>query len=93
GWIFEKVRKKEGLGFGDVKMIAMIGAFLGIGGTLLTVVFASILGSVTGLIYIKATSKDAATYQLPFGSFLGVAALIAAVAGQRLLNWYGEMLQ
>jgi leader peptidase (prepilin peptidase)/N-methyltransferase len=93
GWTFEKLRHKQGLGFGDVKMIAMIGAFLGIGGTLLTVVLASILGSVTGLIYIKATSKDASTYQLPFGTFLGAAALLAAIIGERVLNWYGNLLR
>ncbi|MEP6717089.1 MAG: prepilin peptidase, partial [Terriglobia bacterium] len=43
GWIFEKLRNKQGLGFGDVKMIAMIGVFLGIGSTLLTIVLASVL--------------------------------------------------
>jgi leader peptidase (prepilin peptidase) / N-methyltransferase len=79
GWLFEKLRHKEGLGFGDVKMLAMVGAFLGIQGALLTIVVASIAGSVIGLIFVKATGKDAATYPLPFGSFLGAAALLAAV--------------
>jgi leader peptidase (prepilin peptidase)/N-methyltransferase len=89
GWLFEKIRRKEGLGFGDVKMIAMIGAFLGIRGALLTVVLGSVLGSVIGLAYIKLTKRDTATYQLPFGTFLGVAALIAAMAGEGLMGWYG----
>jgi len=88
GWAFEKLRHKEGLGFGDVKMIAMIGAFLGIRGSLLTVILGSILGSIVGLAWIKITSKDASTYQLPFGTFLGVAALIAAVVGQNMIGWY-----
>lgn len=88
GWLFEKLRHKEGLGFGDVKMIAMIGAFLGIAGSLLTVVAGSILGSIVGLIYIKASAKDASTYQLPFGAFLGAAALFAAIGGQQLTAWY-----
>jgi len=78
GWIFEKVRDKEGLGFGGVKMIAMVGAFLGLQGALLTVILGSIAGSIIGIAYIKLTKQDAATYQLPFASFLGAAALFAA---------------
>jgi leader peptidase (prepilin peptidase)/N-methyltransferase len=93
GWLFEKLRHKEGLGFGDVKMIAMIGAFLGIGGALLTVVVGSLLGSVVGLIYIKATSKDASSYPLPLGTFLAVAALFAAIDGRDVIGWYGGMLR
>jgi len=89
GWAFEKLRHKEGLGFGDVKMIAMVGAFLGIRGALLTVILGSVLGSIAGLIYVKATSKDAGTYQLPFGTFLGVAALLAAAG---LSDWYWRTL-
>jgi leader peptidase (prepilin peptidase)/N-methyltransferase len=79
GWIFEKLRHKEGLGFGDVKMLAMIGAFLGIRGALLTVILGSIAGSIIGIAYIKITGKDASSYPLPFGSFLGAAALVAAI--------------
>ncbi len=92
GWLFEKLRQKQGLGFGDVKMIAMIGAFLGLASTLLTIVLASILGSVVGLIYIKAAAKDASSYQLPFGTFLGIAALFTAVAGEAMLRWYTSLL-
>jgi leader peptidase (prepilin peptidase)/N-methyltransferase len=79
GWLFEKLRHKEGLGFGDVKMLAMVGAFLGIRGALFTVIIGSIAGSIIGLAYIKITGKDAGSYPLPFGSFLGAGALVAAV--------------
>jgi leader peptidase (prepilin peptidase)/N-methyltransferase len=92
GWLFEKLRHKEGLGFGDVKMLAMVGAFLGIRGALLTIVLGSIAGSVIGLVFIKATGKDSASYQLPFGSFLGAAALVAAVEGQGMIGWYMRTL-
>ena len=92
GWLFEKLRHKEGLGFGDVKMLAMIGAFLGLRGALLTIILGSLLGSVVGLAFIKLTGKDAATYQLPFGTFLGAGALIAAVEGQHLISWYAHNL-
>jgi leader peptidase (prepilin peptidase)/N-methyltransferase len=84
GWLFEKIRHKEGLGFGDVKMIATIGAFLGIRGALFTVIVGSLLGSVIGIAWIKLTRKDAATYQLPFGTFLGVAGFLAAIATRDL---------
>jgi leader peptidase (prepilin peptidase)/N-methyltransferase len=79
GWFYMKIRHREGLGFGDVKMIAMIGAFVGLRLSLMTLILASIAGSVLGLAYIKLTHKDAATYELPFGSFLGATALIVAL--------------
>jgi leader peptidase (prepilin peptidase)/N-methyltransferase len=92
GWIFEKLRHKEGLGFGDVKMLAMVGAFLGIRGALLTIILGAVAGSVVGLLFIKLTHKDAASYPLPFGSFLGAAALVAAVEGQSVIGWYVRSL-
>ena len=88
GVIFEKVRHKPGLGLGDVKMIAMIGAFLGLRATLLTLIVGSIAGSVIGLIYIQLTKKDASSYELPFGTFLGFAGIFVALAGQKVIHWY-----
>ncbi len=88
GWIYEKVRHREGLGLGDVKLIAMVGAFLGLQNALLALVIGSVTGSVLGYGYIKATRQDASTYPLPFGAFLGAAALAAAIAGQKILGWY-----
>ena len=88
GVIFEKLRNKEGLGLGDVKMIAMIGSFLGLTGTLQTVILASIAGSIIGLAWIKLSKKETDTYQ-PFGSFLGLAALATALAGQ---GWFWTVM-
>ena len=79
GWIYYKVRHREGLGFGDVKLIAMVGSFLGLRGALATLVLGSFAGSVIGYTYIKLAGKDPDTFELPFGSFLGAAALAAAV--------------
>jgi leader peptidase (prepilin peptidase)/N-methyltransferase len=90
GWLFEKLRHKEGLGLGDVKMMAMVGAFLGVQGALLTLIVGSLLGSITGIVYIYATGKDWSSYQLPLGTFLGIAAVAVAVEGQRALEWYGS---
>jgi leader peptidase (prepilin peptidase)/N-methyltransferase len=78
GWLYSRIRKREGLGFGDIKMVAMIGAFLGLAPALLTVFVGSLLGSVVGLSYIWLARKDASTYQLPYASFLGAGALAVA---------------
>lgn len=91
GWIYERLRHREGLGLGDVKLIAMIGAFLGLRNALLALVLGSVAGSVLGYGYIKATRQDASTYPLPFGAFLGAAALAAALAGQKILGWYSGL--
>jgi leader peptidase (prepilin peptidase)/N-methyltransferase len=79
GAIYLRVRGREGLGFGDVKMVAMIGAFLGLHGALLVVVAGSMLGSVLGLLYIVLMRKQASSYELPFGTFLGAAAIAVAL--------------
>jgi leader peptidase (prepilin peptidase)/N-methyltransferase len=88
GFLFEKIRHKEGLGLGDVKMMAMVGAFLGLRATLLTIILGSVAGSVIGLIYIRLTRQDAGTYQLPFGTFLGFAGMFVALAGAPVIRWY-----
>jgi leader peptidase (prepilin peptidase)/N-methyltransferase len=79
GWLYLKIRHREGLGLGDVKLMVMIGAFLGLQATLLTLLTGSIAGSVVSLLYIWATRKDASTYELPFGTFLGAAAVAVAI--------------
>jgi leader peptidase (prepilin peptidase)/N-methyltransferase len=88
GWLYQKFRHREGMGFGDVKMIAMIGAFLGFQETLLTLILASVLGSVTGVAYVLISKKDMATYELPFGSFIGLAGLIVTLWGHVVRPWY-----
>src|SRR5580704_8963302 len=82
GWLYQKFRHREGLGLGDVKMIFMIGAFLGLPGALLTLIAASLIGAVGGLLYIYLARKEASTYELPFGSFLGVAGIVIAIYGE-----------
>ena len=91
GWLYQRVRHREGLGFGDIKLIAMVGSFLGLSGALLTLVVGSLTGSIIGYAYIKLQGKDPATYELPFGTFLGAAALAIAVAGEKILGWYAGL--
>jgi len=81
GWLYLKLRHRDGLGFGDVKLMVMVGAFLGLQATLATLLAGSLAGSVISLLYIWIAKKDASTYQLPFGTFLGAAAIAVAMAG------------
>ena len=91
GALYQKMRHREGLGLGDVKMVAMIGAFLGLQGALLTLILGSLLGAIVGLAYVWFTGKDASTYELPFGTFLGVAALGVGFFGEVVFNWYSRL--
>lgn len=81
------VRHEEGLGMGDPKMLAMIGAFLGWQLTLVTLMLASLTGTVVGVGMIAAR-RGTMKYALPFGCFLAVGAAIAATGGPRLVDWY-----
>ena len=90
-WFYERLRHREGLGLGDIKLIAMVGSFLGLSGSLLTLIVGSLLGSVVGYGYIRFAGKDPATYELPMGTFLGVAALAVAVTAQFVLPWYTNL--
>ena len=78
---------QEGMGGGDVKMLAMIGAFLGWKLVLVTLVLSSVLGSIIGLTVI-ALRKGGMKYALPYGTFLALGALVASLAGESIVNWY-----
>jgi leader peptidase (prepilin peptidase)/N-methyltransferase len=81
------LRREEGLGMGDVKMLAMIGAFVGWKLTLVALMMASFAGSIVGVILI-ASRKGGLKYALPFGTFLALGAALAATIGPGVLNWY-----
>jgi leader peptidase (prepilin peptidase)/N-methyltransferase len=103
--VYKVVRHREGMGFGDVKMMAMAGTFLGVGNTFLTILLGTLLGSVIGValimtMYLRGVGKQlaerasrrglgsvngirwaiASQYQLPLGTFLGIAALIVVLS-------------
>jgi leader peptidase (prepilin peptidase)/N-methyltransferase len=86
-----RLRGVEGMGFGDIKMMAMVGAFLGAPLALLTIMIGSFLGSVIGLIFLRFTGKSR-EYELPFGTFLSMAGIIAVLYGQDLVRLYVERL-
>jgi leader peptidase (prepilin peptidase)/N-methyltransferase len=81
------VRREEGLGMGDVKMLAMIGAFLGWKAVLVTLILSSFAGALIGLGMI-ALSRGTMRLALPFGTFLSLGALAAMLIGEPLVTWY-----
>jgi leader peptidase (prepilin peptidase)/N-methyltransferase len=85
--VYRLVRHEEGLGLGDVKMLGLIGAFLGWKLMLLTLVLASVLGAAVGIAMIAA-GRGGMKYALPFGTFLSIGALVASLAGDSIIAWY-----
>jgi leader peptidase (prepilin peptidase) / N-methyltransferase len=86
GEIYYRVRGIDGLGMGDVKMLAMIGAFLGAPLALLTLFAASFLGVLVGVPIILLTRNR--EYPVPLGTLLSVGAFAAAFGGQPVVEWY-----
>jgi leader peptidase (prepilin peptidase)/N-methyltransferase len=84
---WSRLRNVEAMGFGDVKMLAMIGAFLGVKLVLLTFVLSSFIGGLAGGLLILSGRGTMAS-KVPFGTFLAVAALIASLYGDGMVNWY-----
>ena len=82
-WFF----KREGMGGGDVKLLAMIGAFLGWKAVILTILLSSLIGSITGIIIMVLKGKDF-KYAIPFGPFLSLGAVIALFFGENIIRWY-----
>jgi leader peptidase (prepilin peptidase)/N-methyltransferase len=85
------LRREEGMGLGDAKMLAAIGAFLGWKGVLVTLFFAALSGSVVGL-GLMAWSGLGGKARLPFGTFLALGGLIALFAGEALVQAYARLL-
>ena len=86
-WIYERLTGVEGLGGGDIKLLAMIGAFLGWPSIPLTLFFSSLGGSVIGLSIMLAKGVDR-RYALPFAPFLCLGALVYLFFGREIIDFY-----
>jgi len=84
-------RREEGMGMGDVKMLAMIGGFLGWKAVLVTLVLSSFSGAIIGVLLMSLQKGDM-KFALPFGTFLALGALAAMLAGDPLIAWYAGFL-
>lgn len=82
---------REAMGFGDVKFLACIGAFVGWQGVLFTVFVGSLIGSLAGVVGI-CLRRDASGARLPFGPFLALGGLVWVFAGHALMDWYFDLL-
>jgi leader peptidase (prepilin peptidase)/N-methyltransferase len=91
GALYSRLRGVEAMGFGDVKMMALVGAFAGPAGVAVTLFSASIVGAVTGLALIPLKGKTLQN-ALPFGCFLAPAALVALLWGRRAVTVYLGLL-
>jgi leader peptidase (prepilin peptidase) / N-methyltransferase len=85
------VRHEEGMGLGDAKMLAVIGAFLGWKGVLVALFVASLSGAAVGLA-LMARGTLGAKSKLPFGAFLALGGLTALFAGEPLVRAYARLL-
>lgn len=86
-WVAKWISGREGLGYGDFKLLAAIGAWLGWQLTLLTLMMASIIGALAGIAWI-ALGKHSRQQPLPFGPYLALAGLISMLWGIELIDWY-----
>jgi leader peptidase (prepilin peptidase)/N-methyltransferase len=85
--VWSRLRHVEAMGFGDVKMLAMIGAFLGLELVILTFVLSSFIGGIVGGLLI-VSGRGSMASKVPFGTFLAVAALAASLWGHAMVDWY-----
>ncbi len=88
GWTWEKLRGIEAMGLGDVKMMFMVGAYLGWRLTILTIFVGVLSGSVIGILLMARQGQRNMQMLLPFGVFLGLGAIAALLFGAPLVEWY-----
>jgi len=87
GWFWEKLRKVEAMGGGDVKFMGMVGSFLGWKGAYLTIMLGALTGSIAGVTLI-ALKKHQADKVIPFGPYLAVGTLFTLFYGPDIIDWY-----
>jgi leader peptidase (prepilin peptidase)/N-methyltransferase len=88
GWLWERLRGVEAMGLGDVKMMLMVGAFLGWPLTLLTIFVGVLTGSVAGVAAMARRGERDMQMLLPFGIFLGIGSLVSLLFGTQIIDWY-----
>jgi len=85
--VYYLLRKEEGMGGGDVKLLAMIGAFLGWKSALISLMLGAFIGTIVGIAMMILRGKDF-KYAIPFGPFLSIGAFCALLWGNSLISWY-----
>ena len=93
GFLWEKLRGVEAMGFGDVKMMLMVGAYLGWRLTILTILLAAFTGSLAGIAMMLQRGQRNMQMMLPFGIFLGIGSIASLLIGTRLIEWYASQFR
>ena len=93
GFAWEKLRGLEAMGFGDVKMMLMVGAFLGWRLTILTILIGALSGSLIGIAVMYRSGKRNLQMMLPFGIFLGIGAIVSLLFGAQIIIWYASQFR
>ena len=88
GWTWEKLRGIEAMGLGDVKMMFMVGAYLGWRLTILTIFVGVLTGSIIGVVMMARQRERNMQMMLPFGIFLGLGAIASLLFGSQIVEWY-----
>jgi leader peptidase (prepilin peptidase)/N-methyltransferase len=91
-WLYHLITKKEGMGGGDIKLLAMIGAVIGWKGVLFTIFVASAVGTLSGLL-IMLKSRKTMKLAVPFGPFLAIGGIAYILFGPQLIKWYFNLLR
>jgi len=93
GFMWEKLRGVEAMGFGDVKMMFMVGAFLGWRLTILTILLGALTGSIGGILVMYRRGSRNMQMMLPFGIFLGIGSIVSLLFGSRIITWYTSLFR
>src|SRR5437016_9022468 len=92
GFMWEKLRGVEAMGFGDVKMMLMVGAFLGWRLTILTILLGALSGSIAGIVVMYRRGRNL-QMMLPFGIFLGIGSIVSLLLGAHIIAWYASQFR
>ena len=87
-YAYEKIMGEEGMGLGDVKLLAMIGAFLGWQALPVTILVSSLTGSLVGVGYALIKGESVRKFPVPFGPFLALGAIVHLFFGVEIIQWY-----
>src|ERR1700730_12144593 len=90
GFLWEKLRGVEAMGLGDVKMMLMVGAYLGWRLTVLTILIGAFSGSLAGVSMMLRPGSRNMLMMLPFGIFLGIGSIVSLLIGTRIIAWYAS---
>jgi len=89
-WLFKLISGKEGMGYGDFKLLAMLGAWGGWQVLPITLLLSSLSGAVLGILWLRLRGKDSNT-TLPFGPYLALAGWIALLFGEKITAFYLQL--